>query len=473
MRTAVPPPTTDAVPVRAPRLDAVSALTVFLVTCWLIPQQWVLPGGGAIARPAIVVALGVGLAYTASRFVPALVPPGRNPVAVGLWAYGIVVVVSFGLSSNRDLTPAEAAAGQREVVLTAAMVAIGLTVSGAVGDRRRLETLLRRLVALASVVAVVALVQFYVGVDLPARMRFPGLVLNGELVRSRPRSGFVRATGTTAHAIELGVVMALTLPLAIHYALHEPTRRARRAMWTAAVLIAATVPTTVSRSGILALVVALGIQASIWSAPLLRRMAAAAVAGVVALYVVSPTLPGSLLALFRGLESDTSITARTSDYDVAFDFIAQRPWFGRGAGTWGSDNYRLLDNQMLLSLLEIGWIGVVVIVVMFLGAAAVARSIRLEAPDDATRHLGQTLTAMIVAAFTALFFVNGFFYQIYFGTAVVAIGAAGALRRMMRSQPAPAAVAARARVQGHLARRVRVGGGPHWWELALGRESAP
>lgn len=455
----------------APRLDAVSLLTVFLVALWLIPQQWVIPGGGAIARPAIVVALGIGLVYTAARFIPDLVPPGRNPVAVGFWAYGVVVVVSFGLSFNRDLTAAEAAAGQRELVLTAAMVAVGLMVSGGIDDRRRVEALLRRLVVLAAVVAVIALVQFYLGLDLPARVRIPGLELNGELARSRPRSGFVRATGTTAHAIELGVVMAMALPLAIHEALHAPSRRMRRWMGLASVLIAATVPTTISRSGIVALGVALGIQATVWSGRLRRRLVGFWVAGAAALYLVRPTLPGSLLALFRGLESDTSITARTSDYDVAFDFIAQRPWFGRGAGTWGSDNYRLLDNQMLLSLLEIGWVGVVVIAIMYGMGVAAARRVRLSAPDDATRHLGQTLMAMITAAFTALFFVNGFFYQIYFGTSMVAIGAAGALVRLMHRQPADPAVVARAREQEFLASRFRVSSGPHWWEQALDGET--
>ncbi|RME29141.1 MAG: O-antigen ligase domain-containing protein [Deltaproteobacteria bacterium] len=449
------------------RADIVSLLTLFAVTLWLIPQQWVLPGGGAIARPAIVVGLALGFVYVAARFVPPLVPPGRNPVAIGLWSYGVVVVVSFGLSFNRDLTATESAAGQRELVLTAAMVGVGLAASAGIADRRRLEILLRRLVGLAAIVAVLALLQFYAGVDLPARVRFPGLALNGELVRSRPRSGFVRATGTTAHAIELGVVMAMMLPLALHYALHGSTPVQRRRHWIAAGLIAATVPTTISRSGIVALGVALAVQASVWSLPLLRRMAALAVGGVAVLYALRPTLPGSLLALFRGLESDTSITARTSDYDVAFDFVAQRPWFGRGAGTWGSDNYRLLDNQMLLSLLEIGWVGVIAITLMYLGGAAVARQIRIAAPDDPTRHLGQTLAAMIVAAFTALFFVNGFFYEIYFGTTVLVIGVAGALWRLMRDQGADAVAVARARERGFLARRLRVDSGPPWWQRAL------
>ncbi len=449
-------------------LDAANLVTIWLILLFLIPQQWVFQAGGSIARPSIVVGLGCALLYAVSRMVGWMVPPGRTPVVAGFWVYGTIVVMSFMLSFNRDLLNSEITAGQREVVMTASMVGVGLLVGASISDRQRLETVLRRVVILGSIVAVVALVQFYLRYDIIAKIKYPGLRLNGgELARSRARSGFDRATGTTAHAIELGILMAMILPLAIHYALHEPVKKRAARYWLMVFLIAATLPATVSRSAILAILISFGILVSVWSHRTLINGAAVGVAGLIVIYASSPTLLGSILALFRGLEDDTSISARTDDYEIAFDFIAERPWFGRGAGTWGSDTYLLLDNQILLSLLEIGWIGVIGLTFMFLLGAFVARSVRHHAPDNTTRHLGQVLFGSILAGYVSMYFVNGLFYQIYVGVCFVFIGAAGGIHRMMNDQPAPPEVEALAERRGLLSRRHAKTGKPRWWAVAV------
>ncbi|MEQ8841237.1 MAG: O-antigen ligase family protein [Acidimicrobiales bacterium] len=461
-------PQVTAPPRRWWHFDVLTIVTIWMGLLFLIPQQWVLPGAGSIARPSIVVGLGACLLYTVSRFVPAMVPRGRNPVAVGLWSYGVVVFMSHMLSFNRDLENHEVTAGQREVVMTASMIGIALLISASIENREDLEKILRRMVFFGAVVATTALLQFYFAWDLVAEIRFPGLNLSGgELARSRARSGFDRATGTTAHAIELGILMAMILPVALHYALHEPNRKRARFYWAAVFLIGATLPATVSRSAILAIFISLGILVSVWSRRQLIHGAVVGFVGLCVIYVSSPTLLGSVLSLFRGLDEDTSITARTDDYEIAFDYIAERPFFGRGAGTWGSDTYLLLDNQMLLSLLEIGWIGVLVLSFMFLLGVVVARNIRNLARDDTTKHLGQVLFGSILAGFVSNFFVNGLYYQIYVGTSFVLIGAAGALHRMMNVQmPAPE-VEALAQQRGLLSRRHRIKGKPRWWTVAV------
>ncbi len=451
------------------RVDAVSLLSIFLAALWLIPQEWVLPGGGAVARPAILIGTSIAVLYAGSRLLPALVPSGRNNVAFGFWAYVWIVAVSFAMSSNRDQFSEELTGGQRELILTIAMVGVGLMVSSSISSRQRLETLLKRLVGLAGIVAVLAVLEFYAGIDIVARVKYPGLELNdGVLPRGSPRSGFSRALATTAHPIELGVVMAMMLPLALHYAFHEADRRQRHFFWASAGAIAATLPTTLTRSSVVAVVISLGTLASIWSRKLLLRMFLVGAIVTAAIKATSPILLGSVLSLFKSLDTDTSISGRTNDYNQVFDFVSQRPLLGRGAGTWGSDTYLLLDNQMLLSLLEIGWIGVTAVSVMYLSGAFVARTVSLEAPDSATKHLAQAIMGSILSAYAILFFVNGFFYEIYFGTTVVLIGSAGALRRLTRDQSAPQRPTDRPHEQGLLARRFSSGGRPRWWKLALG-----
>jgi len=453
---------------RGVQIDAVTLLTVFSIFLWLIPQQWVVPGGGAIARPAILVGVGIASVYVAMRFIPSLVPTGRNPVAFGLWVYGLIVMVSFGLSYNRDQIPAEVAAGRRAIIFTIAIVGVGLMTSGSISSQERLEVLLRRIVTLASIVAVLALLQFYVGLDLPARIKIPGLELHGVfLTRSRPRNGLTRTTGTAAHAIELAVVMAMVLPLALHYALHERNRTRRRFFWLSVILIAATVPTTVSRSGVLAVTVSVGLLSLTWSWYVLRRMSIAGVFAVLFSRLTTPALLRTIKGLFIGLGSDRSIIDRTSDYNTAFAFISQRPLFGRGVGTWSAGPYILLDNQMLLSLLEIGWVGVIGISIMYILGASAARSVRIHSGNDVTKHLGQALFGSILAGFVSLFFVDAFFYEIYMGTTAILIGAAGALKRMISESSTRLEAVPYSCEVNILSRRLCVDAKPRWWALAL------
>jgi len=449
------------------RFDAVALITVWMACLFLIPQKWVLPGGGSIARPAIAVGLLCAVLYAASRMVPAMVPRGRNPVALGLWGYGTLVVVSFAMSYNRDLYNFEVSAAVREILLTASMIGIALLTAGSIRDRERLETLLKRSVGFTTAVAVVAALQFYFQYDLVEKVQFPGLKLTSDFLTSGVRSGFERAKGTTDHAIELGVVMAMAMPVAVHYALHEPDKKKARRYWVATLMIMSTIPMSVSRSGIVAAAVSMGFLVSVWGQRQMLRAAIGGVVGVIMIYISSPTLLGSIRSLFSALDSDPSIEGRTDDYEIAFDFVAQRPWFGRGAGTWGADTNLLLDNQILLSLLEIGWIGVAILCFMYISGISTGRKIRRTAPDDTTRHLGQALAGAIASGFITLFFVDGLFFQIYVGLCFFYIGAVGATYRMMHTQPVRAEVEAVAKKRALLSRRHAAESRPRWWTVAF------
>jgi len=447
--------------------DGATVLTLWLVATFAIPQGFVFPGGGAIARPAVLVGVIGAFAYALSRLSPAMVPHGRNPVALGLYAYFTVIVMSVALSYNRDLFPHEINGGYRQVIYNGSMLGVAL-VAASMQDRSRLELVLKRMVVCGGGLALIALLQFYAGFDLLEYVRYPGLVIHGdELLQSGVRSGFTRSTSTAAHAIELSVVMAMLLPFALHYALHEPNRVVARWYWLSAGLMAATLPTTVSRSAVVAVGISLGSLVMVWSG---RQLVRAVVSGAVLtaiIYASRPTLLGSILALFRNAGTDDSIAGRTDDYDFAFAFVAERPIFGRGAGTWGAYTNLLLDNQFLLSLLEIGWLGVLVMSGMYALALISAREIRFRAPDDPTRHLGQVLFGSLLAGVVTLFFVDGFYYAMHTGLLFLFIGTIGGLFRLMRAQSAPDDVIEIAAQRQLLSPRLTVDAGPRWWVLAM------
>ncbi len=51
-------------------------------------------------------------------------------------------------------------------------------------------------------------------------------------------------------------------------------------------------------------------------------------------------------SLFRNVSNDQNIYSRTGSYDLAFEFIAKAPLFGRGLGTF-LPKYRIFDNRYL------------------------------------------------------------------------------------------------------------------------------
>jgi O-antigen ligase len=136
---------------------------------------------------------------------------------------------------------------------------------------------------------------------------------------------------------------------------------------------------TVSRSGLLGLIIALAI-----TVPFLPRIAklwAAVIVPVAAagLFVGVPGLIGTLFNASTAGSSDSSITYRTEDYPMALRLVADRPWFGTGPGTWiparPIDNF---DNEYLFAAVTMGVIGLVAffayLVVPALAALAAARN---------------------------------------------------------------------------------------------------
>ena len=69
---------------------------------------------------------------------------------------------------------------------------------------------------------------------------------------------------------------------------------------------------------------------------------------------------GSILGLFTGIGDDSSAQSRIDSYSVAASYIVNSPFVGRGFGTF-LPRYRIFDNQYLQSAVEIGLVGIVVL----------------------------------------------------------------------------------------------------------------
>lgn len=421
---------------RRARADAVTVLTGLVVLLFALPARLVFPPLGAAGRPAGLAGLAILGWWLLSHLVPSLTPRGRQPVRTAILVYLWVYLVAFTLGYARGLPGIEASSSDRALLTTLGLAGVALVTADGIPDRARLDVLLRRLTVGGAVMALLGEIQFVFGIDLVGKIKVPGLSLNAGLigVASRGDAGLRRVAGTASHYIEFGVVAALLLPLALHYALYARDRAERQWRWAIVAVIGAAVPFSISRSAFLCLIASLVVLAALWRIRMQAQALVVAVVAMMALRFVVPGLLGTILSLFRNMGSDPSVQNREADYPIVFRYIAERPWFGRGPGTFVPERYILLDNELLGTIVSIGYVGLAALLGVFLTGFFLARSVSKHTAHPETRHLAQALAAAIVGAMVASVTFDSLGFPIFAGTLFLMVGAVGALWRTDRAE---------------------------------------
>jgi hypothetical protein len=419
---------------RRDRGSPVGIIRAYAVLLILVPPTHIIGPLGAVGTPATV----IGLVALMLWGVAVLTPGGylvRTVVPVRLVIAMLVgtILSSYAVLHVRHVPGAELLASDRSLLQVLSWAGVALLATEGLRDRGELYRVLRTVVAAVAAMAVVGFLQFRSGIDLAELAdRIPGLQANADLVSIQDRLGFRRPAGTATHPIEFGCVIAMALPLALHLARFDLARSPVR-RWLPVATIALGIPVAVSRSAVLAAVVA-AVVIFVGMDPRLRPSAlAAAAVFMVAIYATTPGLLGTLRDLFVHARSDSSITYRTNDYEAVGDYIRQSPWLGRGPGTFLSTTYMVLDNQYLLSAIEIGLVGLSVVLGYLLATALLGRGARHRSREPAIRDLGQALAATSLASAVAVFTFDGFSFLMFAGFIPLCLGVAGALWMMERA----------------------------------------
>lgn len=421
----------DRQPLILRRQDAFALLMApMLVLIFAVPARLVLAPLGAAGRPAVLYATGLALVWLLA--IPrASDRTGRQPVRWLIGVYFAVQLITYAAGFDRGLPALEARSADRWLLMSAAVAGLALFVADGVPDRSALDRLLRRALAGGAIMATIGSLQFLVGFDLTQYMRIPGLRANRDLIGIGERGdGFSRIAGTASHYIEFGVVLAMLLPLAIHYAFYSSGRADQVRRWALVVLLGSAVPFSVSRSGVLAAAVAFTVLFSVW--PWRLRLNAVVVAGiaVVGYRLLQPGLLGTIRSLFTNAGDDPSVQGRTDDYALVFGYIRERPWFGRGAGTFMPERYILLDNQFLNTWVSQGAVGLAAFSFLLLGAYWTARSLRLRSAAEEDRHLAQALAAGVVSGLVASATFDSLSFTTFTCLTFLLVGCIGALFRV-------------------------------------------
>lgn len=422
--------------------------SAYVVMLLCIPTRLIVGPIGAPGTPANLFAIAILLWWICAIFAGLGQVRGFTPLRGAFGAFVSLVLVSyasghlFGWAQPADIhqrsdrlweeanvtevTETLVSAADRGLLALAGWAGILLITSEGVRTWEELDKVLKWVVRAAAVVAGMGIVQYFTGLNVAGLIRIPGLQGLQDFGNALSRSELNRIVSTSAHPIELGVMMASTLPLALHRSLYSAGDR-KIAAWVPTGLIGIASLMSVSRSAIVVAALAIAILFVGW--PWKRKLMLIAAAPVLA--VVSraalPGLLGTIRSLFTGLSSDPSIQGRTDDYPLVFRMFEHHPLFGQGLFTWVPMVFRTIDNQMLMMLLELGLVGTLAFVVLVLTGAIIALTPWRTRGTDEQKHLGLAVAGSLLGIVTSYFTFDAFGFRQVAGLTFFYLGLSGAV----------------------------------------------
>ena len=357
---------------------------------------------------------------------------------LALLVYTVACLASLVAAMTREITDTEVLGAYRGIIALVGWFGLVIVISQTVTSLGGLETLLRRAVVLGSIVAAIGIFEFYSNVNITDYIHIPGLTVAGTVTTAGLRDGLARPSSTADQPLELASVMSMLLPFALHQALY-PSRRSLLRQWLPVALIVAAIPMTVSRTGILGVMVALVILVPTWSGQQKIWFSVYSALSVVVLKFAASGLITTIVDFIEGtfgsnVSGDISVTSRTSAWTADWQYIVARPIFGRGFRTFAPQIYRFNDDQYLTSLVETGFIGLVCFCALFLTALHCAGSGRQLAHDAKSRHLGQAIVASIAAGAVCSATFDSLEFSMFCGILFFVFGAAAAYRAVILSE---------------------------------------
>ena len=412
--------------------SAAAMLTVYIVLLVGVPSNLTITALGGLGRPSLLwgllLLLWWMLALLQSRASDA--EPVAQPVR---WLFGavvVVVLVSFAAAMLRGQPADQVSPAFTALVRLASWAGVLMVAMDGVRTSADLARVVRVLVVAGGAMAALGLVQFVTGQTLLDWLgSVPGLTLESTGVSTR--GAFTRASGTAIHPLEYGTVVVASLPLAISAAISGGFRPAggasRLRWWLPVVFITIASLIAVSRSAIVGLGVALA--ASLPAIPKASRWLVGFGGVVLAFGVIAfvPGMLGTVVGMFAGASDDPSTQSRTDALARVPEFIASSPIIGQGFGTF-LPRYYIFDNQWVLFTVEIGLLGLLLMVALAVAAIGSAVGASRRSPFSDTRAMSLALAATMLTIAVLLLFFDGLSFPISAGMFFLIVGLSAAVR---------------------------------------------
>ena len=415
-------------------------LKATMFSVMLFPPYMVLAPVGASGSVPQILALGLFGLWAASSVLALHDPvifrhPGRAAVLLLLLASCLSYAHLFAGLSGASTVEGRAAA-DRWMLLIFAAAGIAFVTTESVRNLKDAMAVVRSVLAGGAACCIVAIIQFTTHTNPMEwfKVLMVGFSENGDFDAFQARGALLRVAGTTLHPIELGVVTAMLLPLAVWRALYD-TKGRKKFHWIAVALFVLANTMTVSRSGLLSLVIA--VVVTVPFLPKLAKQWAAVIVptGAAALFVGVPGLISTLFNSATAGTSDASITYRTEDYPLALRLVEERPWLGTGPGTWiPTQALDIFDNEYLLVAVTMGVIGLIALIAYLVVPALAALAAARNAVGTELKLLAASSAAAGLIATVASGTFDSMSFPVFALICPFFIGLSGATWLMVRNQ---------------------------------------
>ena len=423
-------PTTAPARVKERPSHSVRLLQAFAISLMVLPGDYVVKVIGGDGYAAALIAYFMLLVWIAGSMLRHHNPfTYHYPIKITLAWMWVATLACYAVMDRATLTKIQTASADRWLMQLLGMSAIVLVAAEGLPTLEDIRRVLRPLTWGGAVCGIVAGLQFKAKINLINYLKLPGFAINAAASSTATiveRGTQNRVPGTATDPIEMGVAMAMLLALAIYLMMHDKARP----MWQRVVpilCIAVGVAASVSRSAVIALVIAVG--GLIISLPPTRRLKGL-VAVPVAIGVIAVSAPGlieTLLSFFLGIGTDPSITHRTNNYPYVLHLVQQSPWLGQGGGTYiPSFSTNTLDNEYLDTVIQLGLLGLAAMISYIVCPVLTAFAARRHTTSSELRDLCAALGAAELAAVVVSGTFDSFSFPMFYNLQALIAGLIGA-----------------------------------------------
>lgn len=406
-------------------------MIVYLVLLLALPQQLIIGPLGFTGSPATIWAILCFLWWAWYHVHRGFrVGQPRAVRRAALLFFG-AVLLSYTHAMTAPMAPNELTLADGGLLRMLSWLGVLLLAADGISSLDDWRTVLDWLMLLVGLLALLGIVQALTGRVWVDSISIPGLTPNTTVEMTAPRDGHPRPVGTATHAIEFGQILTIGLLVSAAAAVVRPSLRNR----SIALLCGGSALLVVSRSAVVSIVVGFVVLATALTRGQRIKSALAGCFVLVAAFMLQPGVLGGLGRMFTGIGDDASARSRTDSYAYALYAFSGHPLVGKSFATFLPE-YRTLDNQWLLSAIEIGVVGVVALLVLM--TAVIRCGIRSEhrLPERADRVVARSLSASVLAVCVGMLFYDGFSFPQASGLFFVVCGIAAATSRISLT-PAP------------------------------------
>lgn len=411
-------------------LHSVRLLQAFAVALMVLPGNYIVKAVGADGYAAALIAYLIFIVWVAGSLLGHHNPFAyRYPTRITLAWVWVITLASYLVMNRASLTGLQIGGADRWLMQLLGTSGVVLVAAEGLPTLEDVRSVLRALAWGGAVCGIVAGLQYKAKIDLTNYLKLPGFGINTTTTTAEivARGSLNRVPGTGIDPIEMGVAMSMTLAFAIYLLMHDKGRPKWQRV-VPVVCIAVGIGASVSRSAVIAVLIAVG--GLIVSLPPTRRLKglSAFPIAVGVILVSAPGLIGTLIGFFLGASTDPSVTHRTNNYPYVLQLIEQAPWLGQGGGTYmPAFDTNVLDNEYLDLAIELGLLGLTVMIIYLVWPAVTAFMARRHTTNPELRDLCAALGLAEVAAVVDSATFDSLSFPMFFNLQALIAGLAGAV----------------------------------------------